>query len=106
VYFRVPSPRRASLAHRGLYEVTVGANIAYVSADGRFLVSGDLYEIKSRNNLSEERRVVARRAALASLKDQDTIVFAPAEVKHTITVFTDRRLWVLSQAPQRDCRNQ
>jgi len=77
-----------------------------VSADGRFLVSGDLYEIKSRNNLSEERRVVARRAALASLKDQDTIVFRTCRSEAHHHRVHGRRLWVLSQAPQRDCRNQ
>jgi thiol:disulfide interchange protein DsbC len=73
----------------GMYEVAIGANVVYVSADGRYAFNGDLFEIKTRNNLSEERRATARRAALATLKDKDTIVFAPAEFKHTVTVFTD-----------------
>lgn len=73
----------------GMYEVRMGADTAYVSADGRYVISGDLYEIDSRINLTEQGRSKARSSALAKLDERDTIVFAPASAKHTITVFTD-----------------
>ena len=31
----------------GLYEVTMGAVIAYVTADGKYLVTGNVYDLKS-----------------------------------------------------------
>lgn len=74
---------------KGIYEVVMGADIAYVSGDGRFLIAGDLYEIGSRTNLTESGRQKARVQALAKLDERDMIVFKPQTVKHTITVFTD-----------------
>lgn len=73
----------------GVYEVGMGADTAYVSADGKFLFSGDLYEVETRTNLTEAARGVARSKALAKLNERDMIVFGPAGAKHTVTVFTD-----------------
>jgi thiol:disulfide interchange protein DsbC len=78
-----PSPMK------GVYQVTMGADIAYVSADGKFLIAGDMYEIDSRTNLTEAGRQKTRVDVLAKLDERDMIVFKPAAVKHTITVFTD-----------------
>jgi thiol:disulfide interchange protein DsbC len=74
----------------GVYEVAMGSDTAYVSADGRYLINGDLYEIDTRTNLTESGRSGMRRQALAKLDERDMIIFAPAKATtHTITVFTD-----------------
>jgi thiol:disulfide interchange protein DsbC len=75
----------------GMYAVTLGADTAYVSADGKYLISGDLYDVDSRINLTELGRSTSRAKALAKLDEREMIVFASATVepKHTITVFTD-----------------
>lgn len=75
----------------GMFEVTLGADTAYVSADGKYLISGDLYDVDTRINLTETGRSVARSKALAKLDERDMIIFASAAVepKYTITVFTD-----------------
>jgi len=73
----------------GMYEVVMGADTAYVSADGKYIITGDMYEVDSRANLTEQRRVEVRTKSLAKLDERDMIVFRPAVVKHTITVFTD-----------------
>jgi thiol:disulfide interchange protein DsbC len=73
----------------GIYEVRLGADSAYVSADGRYVIAGDLYELDSRKNLTEQGRSDARKAAIAKLDRRDMIVFAPASPRHTVTVFTD-----------------
>lgn len=73
----------------GLYEVSYGTHLFYVSADGRFLLQGDLIDLRSRTNLTENRRSSARLAALKDV-EKSMIVYAPkGEIKHTITVFTD-----------------
>jgi thiol:disulfide interchange protein DsbC len=51
----------------GIYEVTIGSDIAYVSADGRYLINGDLFEVDSRKNLSEGTRAAARSKTLARM---------------------------------------
>lgn len=73
----------------GLFEVSLGSDTAYVSADGRFLINGDLYDVDSRTNLTEVGRTASRQRLLAKLNDADTIVFASDAPKHTVTVFTD-----------------
>jgi thiol:disulfide interchange protein DsbC len=74
----------------GLYEIRSGAEVGYVSADGRFYVDGDVFDMKSKRNLTEPRRQEGRLDILAAIPDSDAIVFAPTgPVRHTLTVFTD-----------------
>jgi thiol:disulfide interchange protein DsbC len=73
----------------GIYEVARGAEVLYVTADGRYALSGDLYETQSGRNLTEHRRVEGRRAALRAVPDSDAIIFSPPNPRYTVTVFTD-----------------
>jgi thiol:disulfide interchange protein DsbC len=75
----------------GIYEVAVGANVAYVTKDGRYIIRGDIYDAETSTNVSEETRAKARIAMLESVDPASMIVFKPAsgEVKHKITIFTD-----------------
>ncbi len=73
----------------GLYEVVVGPRVVYVSADGRYMLQGELIDIQSRKSLTEPRRREAIRALLDSVSEDDMIIFKPEKVKHVITVFTD-----------------
>jgi len=73
----------------GIYEYAKGADIGYVTADGKYYFGGDLYEIEAQNNLSEQRRSGLRAKLLASVAEKDMIVFSPKDPKYTITVFTD-----------------
>lgn len=74
----------------GVYEVDVGGDVSYVSADGRYIIAGDLYEIDTRRNLTEDLRMTARVRELAKLNERDMIIFKPTgAVRHTVTVFTD-----------------
>ncbi|MCK9531370.1 MAG: DsbC family protein [Gammaproteobacteria bacterium] len=73
----------------GLYEVSYGTQLFYVSADGRFLLQGDLVDLKSRTNLTEGRRSTARLSALEKA-EASMIVYKPkGQTKHTVSVFTD-----------------
>ncbi len=73
----------------GVYEVTMGGLIAYVSADGKYLVSGNVYDLDTQTNLTASRRNAARAKALAAASEDQMIVFSPAKPKLTVTVFTD-----------------
>lgn len=73
----------------GLYEVTMGGLIAYVSADGKYLLSGNVYDLDSQVNLTASRRNAARSKALAAVSESNMIVFGPSSAKMTVTVFTD-----------------
>jgi thiol:disulfide interchange protein DsbC len=73
----------------GWYTIRKGTVVAYMSADGRYLLEGELFDIERKVNLTEEMRNRARVSMLADVTDEQAIVFAPDDVKHTVTVFTD-----------------
>lgn len=73
----------------GLYEVVYGAQIYYLTEDGRYMLQGDMLDLQARANLTEAKRAAGRMQALNTLGEDGMIVFAPKQVKHTITVFTD-----------------
>ncbi|RKZ34738.1 MAG: DsbC family protein [Gammaproteobacteria bacterium] len=73
----------------GLYEVVYGPNVVYVTGDGRFMVQGDVVDLKTRTNLTAKKRDEARLGVLETLGEDSMIVYGPADAKHTVTVFTD-----------------
>ncbi len=73
----------------GFYEVGLGGQLVYVSADGRFLIQGGVFDIVNKVDLTEQKRSGVRKTALDQLPSENRIVFAPSEVKHRLTVFTD-----------------
>jgi thiol:disulfide interchange protein DsbC len=73
----------------GLFEFTRGADVLYVTADGRYAIDGDLYDLSSDANLSDQRRREARLALLAAVPESQMVTFGPAKAAHTVTVFTD-----------------
>jgi thiol:disulfide interchange protein DsbC len=84
---RLTDVRKSPL--NGLYEVAIGSEIGYVSADGKYLLHGDLLELGTQKNLTEQRRQSARIKLLADIGEKSMIVFSPKKPKHTISVFTD-----------------
>ncbi len=73
----------------GLYEMMRGTDVAYVTNDGKYVIAGDLYDLKSNDNLSETRRRDVRTRMLQGIPESEMLVFAPRDPKHTVTVFTD-----------------
>jgi thiol:disulfide interchange protein DsbC len=73
----------------GLYELAQGAEIVYVTSDGKYAFAGDLYDLNDDTNLSERRRRDSRLALISSVPEAQMLVFSPKDPKYTITVFTD-----------------
>jgi thiol:disulfide interchange protein DsbC len=73
----------------GIFEVTRGADLVYVTADGAHAFSGDLYDLNKQVNLTEARRRDVRAQVLAGIPETQMIVFSPKDPKYTVTVFTD-----------------
>jgi len=81
----------ATSAVKGIYEVGInGGDVVYVSADGRYLLSGVMIDLVTQENLTE--RVLARQRVetLSSVPENSMIIYeADGELKHTLTTFTD-----------------
>ena len=59
----------------GWYTIRKGAIIAYISADGRYLLQGDLIDLEGQVNLSEKDRNNARVKMMIDVSDDQAIVF-------------------------------
>lgn len=73
----------------GYREVALGGRVVYVSADGRYLIQGSLFDLSTRTSLTESSQTVIRKGILAKVGPERRIIFASAKPKHRITVFTD-----------------
>ncbi len=74
----------------GFYEVVFGADLLYVSADGRYLIQGEVFDLATSENLTEAKKAGGRLEIMKQIPAEKMITFAPqGEAKYNITVFTD-----------------
>lgn len=75
----------------GIYEVISGGGVYYVSADARYLFSGDLINLEEGRNLTNDRRADIAHDVVRDLDRSDMVVFEPANgpAENHLTVFTD-----------------
>jgi thiol:disulfide interchange protein DsbC len=73
----------------GIYEFAAGAEVSYLTADGKYFFDGNLYDMDSRENLTEAQRKHARVAMIGAVPESQMLIFGPKNPLYTITVFTD-----------------
>jgi thiol:disulfide interchange protein DsbC len=73
----------------GIYELVQGADVSYITADGKYFLDGNVYDMKTRDNLTEVLRTRARLALISEVPESQMIIFSPKNPLYTITVFTD-----------------
>ncbi|MCE5231957.1 MAG: DsbC family protein [Mizugakiibacter sp.] len=73
----------------GFYQVVADGRVIYVSTDGRYLIEGDVYDLKTRANISEARTATMVKAALDGVPASKRVIFAPQDPKYRVVVFTD-----------------
>ena len=73
----------------GLYQTVANGQVLYLTPDGRYVIQGDAFDIKTRTPLNAATMDGLRRDAIAKLQPARMIRFAPAHPKYTVTVFTD-----------------
>jgi thiol:disulfide interchange protein DsbC len=73
----------------GVYQVDLGNRIVYVSKVGDHMLLGDVFDTSRGISLSEEIKQEKALLIIDEIQESEMIVFAPAETKRTITVYTD-----------------
>ena len=73
----------------GIFEISQGGVVGYITADGRYLLDGDLIDLDDDVNLAEQARGEWRLSKLAGMQESKMLVFSPPNPAHTLTVFTD-----------------
>ena len=73
----------------GIYEVSMGRNLAYVGSDARHFLFGRLYDMQTQRDLTAERLDEARRIDFASLPLADAITTVRGNGARVLAVFSD-----------------
>lgn len=73
----------------GIYEVVVDNRLYYISADGRYLLTGDVVDMQSRKNVSTDKREKLMMRSIDAIGDANMVIIGPKKARHTVTVFTD-----------------
>ncbi len=73
----------------GFQEVIVSGQVLYVSDDGRYVLQGSLFDAEEKRDLSQAGLSLLRKRLLAEVPVEQRIVFAPANPRYTVSVFTD-----------------
>ncbi len=73
----------------GLIELKVGNQVVYTDANGDYLIEGQMLEVKSQRNLTEERLDEINKVDFASLPFKDAIVWKNGSGKRRLVVFAD-----------------
>ena len=73
----------------GIYEVTMGQNVAYTDASGRYFFFGRLFDMVAQQDLTAEKLDTASKIDLAVLKKEDAIKLVKGNGARTLYVFSD-----------------
>lgn len=73
----------------GFQEVIVSGQVLYVSNDGRYVLQGSLFDASQKRDLSQAGLSLLRKRLLSEVPEDQRIIFAPADPRYTVSVFTD-----------------
>lgn len=75
---------------KDVFQAKVGADYVYLASEGRYAFTGNLIDLKTGRNLTEENQAKDRLTALEQFPESDMLVFpAEGERKAKLTVFSD-----------------
>jgi thiol:disulfide interchange protein DsbC len=63
--------------------------VSYLTADGKYFLDGNVYDMSTRENLTEAIRAHARLAMINAVPESQMVIFSPKNPQYTVTVFTD-----------------
>lgn len=72
-----------------LYQVVLQGQVLYVSADGRYLIQGTVFDVQNKVDVTEKVRSDLRRTALDAIGPEQRIIYKAKDEKYRVTVFTD-----------------
>jgi len=73
----------------GYYEGVIVGTVVYASADGRYTIRGQVDNVETGANLTEDSMAERRVETLSRIGPDLRLSYAPADPKYRITVFTD-----------------
>ena len=73
-----------------ILQARVGHDYAYLSADGRYALIGELIDLKTGRNITEDSKSRSRASLIDSFPESDMTIFTgKGKITHTVTILTD-----------------
>jgi len=88
----VPNAKSIAISEtpiEGVLQVQINSDIIYVTTDGKYLLQGQIMEIDTRTNITDQAKSGIRLSVLSDLKREEQISFSPDKPKYDLLVFTD-----------------
>ncbi len=76
----------------GLLELVTGAQVVYVTPNGKYVIEGDMIDVERRINMTQQRKGKTQLAAIEAIGEEKMVVFkasAAQDKSRHITVITD-----------------
>ena len=77
----------------GMKELTVNTGrsleILYISENGQYIFNGNLFDIKNKKDITEEKKSQLRQQYLSQIDDRNRLNYFPENMQYKVTVFTD-----------------
>ena len=75
--------------NNAFFEILIGEQIFYISTDLEYLLAGNIINLDSGKNITQDRIKKYRLAILNTIDDKDTIVYSGKKIDHSLIIFTD-----------------
>ena len=88
----VPTAKTVAIADSpiaGLLQVQINSDIVYVTSDADYLIQGQLMDIDTRTNITDQAKSGIRKGLLADVDLDEQITFSPENPEYELMVFTD-----------------
>lgn len=88
----VPNAKTIAISEtpiEGILQVQINSDIVYVTADAQYLLQGQIMDIDTKDNITDQAKSGIRLSLLTDVKLEEQISFSPEEVKYDLLVFTD-----------------
>lgn len=72
-----------------LLEINLGANTYFATKDGQYLFAGPVFNVQSRQNITEVKKQAYRAEKIMSLQEDMYLSYPAIDEKNSITLFTD-----------------
>jgi len=73
----------------GVLQVQINSDIVYVTSDGQYLLQGQIMDIDTKANITDQAKSGIRLSLLTDVKLDEQITFAPEKSEYDLIVFTD-----------------
>ena len=74
---------------KGLLQVQINSDVVYVTQEGQYLVQGQIIDLETRDNITDQAKSGIRMALLTELNPDEQISFTPEKADYDLLVFTD-----------------